>query len=274
MKNLYLWLLTPLIIYIIYVAVFYVLQRRILFPVSALPAHNASLVEKAGGELISLAFNDEGQTAEIAYLPPLIKKDGQHYPVILLAHGNGNIIDDWAGRMDFMRQQGFAIVLAEYPGYGRSQGRPSYQTIKQAMRSAYQWIEHNPQLDKDNIVFVGRSMGGGAVLTLVEDGVNPKALILMSTYSSIADLAKSRGLPSFLVRDPFDNVSALAKYQGPSYLIHGVADKTVPISMLHQLRVVAHDASYKIYDTAHSDTPDDWSQFWQDALAFVRPKIL
>lgn len=271
MKTFYVILATLLAAYAIYVTIFYSLQRRILFPVQDLPAHDARLIAQAGGDLLSLPM--PFGAVEIAYLPPLAHQNVAAYPVILLAHGNGNVMDDWANRMDFMRQKGFAVVLAEYPGYGRSQGKPSYKNIKASMLKAYQWIEKNPKLDNQKVVLMGRSMGGGAVLTLIENGKQPAAIALLSTYSSIADLAKSRLIPTFLVRDPFDNVKALATYQGPSYLIHGTADKTVPFSMLQKLLAAAQDAKHKVYSSGHSDTPNDWPRFWHDFYDFLPDEI-
>lgn len=273
MKNMYFWLLLPILVYLAYISTFFFIQRKILFPLESLPSPDQQLIIKSGGTLHKLEI--DGGVFEVAYLAPLTTTKEMH-PVIFLAHGNGNIIDDWAGRMDFMRKKGFAIVLVEYPGYGRSEGSPSYQSIKQAMYEAYQWVEQQPQLDKNSIFLVGRSMGGGAVLTLVEDSSQnktlskPAAIILMSTYSSIVDLAHSRWVPAFLVKDPFDNVTALSQYDGPSYLIHGQADKTVPISSLYKLLSVAHHAQHRIYTTGHSDTPDDWLDFWHQVLNFIQ----
>lgn len=253
-----------LIGYCLYLLIFYVMQRNLLFPLDKLPKGDASLVTKAGGELLKLKFT-QGYF-ELAFLSALNNKESDKpAPVIILAHGNGNIIDDWANRMDFMREQGYAVVLPEYPGYGRSDGKPSYESIKETMGLAYQWVESNPQLDNDNITLVGRSMGGGAVLSLIPQK-KPKAIALMSTYSSIADLANSRYLPAFLVLDPFDNVKALSQFSGPTYIVHGEKDLTVPFVSMHKLLAVAKNSQYKVYPGGHNDSPDDWQMYWQDLL--------
>ncbi|GAA4361761.1 alpha/beta hydrolase [Kangiella marina] len=255
--------------YVLYVLFFYLLQRRMLFPVHELPTHNAELITQAGGEIIRLPFS-QGEF-ELAYLPPLSEAYGDKSPVIMLAHGNGNIIDDWAPRLDFVRQQGFSVILAEYPGYGRSDGKPSYRTIKECMLKAYDWIEQQPQFDHEHISLLGRSMGGGAVLSILSQK-KPYAVILMSTYSSVMDLAKQRWVPHFLVRDPFDNVSALKNYEGRAYLVHGEADKTVPINALSKLLAAKQDAEHQIYSTGHADTPDDWDDFWVKVAEIIKPK--
>jgi len=257
-------------VYALYILFFYLLQRRMLFPVHELPAHNATLIKQAGGEIIRLPFS-QGEF-ELAYMPP--KKDvyGAQAPVLILAHGNGNIIDDWAGRVDYVREQGFAVILPEYPGYGRSDGKPSYKTIKECMLKAYNWVEAQSRFDNKHIALLGRSMGGGAVMSLLSDK-SPFAIILMSTYSSIMDLAKQRWIPRFLVRDPFDNVSAIKNYKGFAFLVHGKVDKTVPISALTKLLAAKQDAEHQIYSTGHADTPDDWDAFWAKTMSLLQQSM-
>ncbi len=258
------------LLYIIYVLAFYLMQRTILFPLKQLPAPNAELIHSADGEIVRLAFS-QGEF-ELAYLPSLKASDSKA-PVIMLAHGNGNIMDSWASSMDIIRNRGYAVVLVEYPGYGRSQGKPSYESIKETMAIAYRWTREHEDLDNQKITLVGRSMGGGAVLSLFDGTINndsqPYRLVLMSTYSSIADIANKRFLPSFLVRDPFDNVTQLAKYQGKSYLIHGEQDKIVPFDSMGKLLAVAKDPTHRIYSGGHNDIPDDWSEFWQQVADFI-----
>lgn len=260
--------------YAVYTSIFYLLQRKLLFPLHELPPANEQLIKDSGGELIELQFSQG--IFEIAYLPSL-KPAELPAPVIMLAHGNGNIMDSWAPSMDFMRNRGFAVVLVEYPGYGRSQGKPSYQSIKECMAIAYRWIFQQPQLDPNNITLIGRSMGGGAILSLFDGAIDtdsgesnqPRRLVLMSTYSSVKDLAKERWLPPFLIKDPFDNLTQLAKFNGKSYLIHGDKDKIVPFASLGKLLAVAKDAKHKVYSGGHNDIPDDWPQFWRDVADFI-----
>lgn len=270
MKLLITTLLVLLFLYLLYCGAFYLLQRKFIFPISQLPEPDAELIYRADGEIIRLPFS-QGEF-EIAYLPSL-KTSEKPAPVIFLAHGNGNIMDSWADNMGLMRNRGYAVVLLEYPGYGRSQGSPSYNSIKEATSKAYQWISQKTELDSNNITLVGRSMGGGAVLSLFDGTINqdnqPRRIVLMSTYSSLADIIAKKGLPAFLLKDPFDNVTQLAKFKGKSYLIHGDRDKVVPVDSLAKLLAVAQDAEHRIYAAGHNDIPDNWIEFWQQVADFI-----
>lgn len=46
-------------------------------------------------------------------------------PTMIVAHGNGDLIDFWVERVTALRRMVFAVLLIEYPGYGRSIGEPS-----------------------------------------------------------------------------------------------------------------------------------------------------
>jgi hypothetical protein len=72
--------------------------------------------------------------------------------VLLFAHGNGELIDHWPAEFDEPRSWGMAVLLVEYPGYGRSAGFPAQPTIAAAMAAAYDWIRTQPSLDANRII--------------------------------------------------------------------------------------------------------------------------
>ena len=46
-------------------------------------------------------------------------------PLLIFAHGNGELIDHWVDAFGPARARGASALLVEYPGYGRSEGAPS-----------------------------------------------------------------------------------------------------------------------------------------------------
>ena len=116
-------------------------------------------------------------------------------PVLLFAHGNAELIDHWAGEFDEPRSWGLAVLLVEYPGYGRSAGHPAQSTIAATMAAAHAWIATEPSLDTARIIAYGRSLGGGAVSTLLPDRP-PAALILESTFTDTRRFARNMGAPA------------------------------------------------------------------------------
>jgi hypothetical protein len=55
----------------------------------------------------------------------------------MFGHGNGEVIDYWVSALHRFQERGVSVLLVEYPGYGRSSGAPSEQSIRSsASRSA------------------------------------------------------------------------------------------------------------------------------------------
>jgi hypothetical protein len=179
-------------------------------------------------------------------------------PVLLFAHGNAELIDHWAGEFDEPRSWGLAVLLVEYPGYGRSAGHPAQSTIAATMAAAHAWIATEPSLDAARIIAYGRSLGGGAVSTLLPDRP-PAALILESTFTDTRRFARNVGAPGFLVRDPFDNLAALRAYRGPLLLLHGEHDEVVPIAHGEAL-ATATGVELQRLPCGHNDCPRAWGE--------------
>ena len=177
-------------------------------------------------------------------------------PVLLFAHGNAELIDHWADAFEPARARGLAVLLVEYPGYGRSAGVPTQSTIAAAMAAAYDWVATRPSLDPVRIVAYGRSLGGGAVSTLVPER-RPVALILESAFTDTRRFARNVGAPALLVRDQFDNRAALLKYHGPVLVLHGEHDDIVPVEHGEALAAAAGVELHRM-PCGHNDCGRAW----------------
>jgi fermentation-respiration switch protein FrsA (DUF1100 family) len=236
------------------IALLFRLQRVAMFPAAGTRAANAN-VEAAGGERLWL--DADGARVEAYFLPPRIRS-GERAPLLVYAHGNGELIDDWVDAFAPARDFGVGALLVEYPGYNRSEGTPSQASVAAAMRAAYDGALARPDVDPARIVGYGRSLGGGAVCALSTE--RPlAALVLESTFTSVADLAGRLGLPRFLVRDPFDNAAALARFAGPVLIIHGEHDEMIPLGHAHALhRLVSGSRLAIAPGCGHNDCPRPW----------------
>ena len=71
-------------------------------------------------------------------------------------------------------------------------------------------------------------MGSGPA-TFLAAHYNPGALILMSPYTSIKNVVKSKvGWLSFLVAEHFDNILLMPKVTSPTFIVHGQKDTLIP----------------------------------------------
>jgi fermentation-respiration switch protein FrsA (DUF1100 family) len=127
------------------------------------------------------------------------------------------------------------------------------------MLQAHDYIKSQDDLDETRVIAYGRSLGGGAVSTLV--GRRPvAALVLESTFTSVKDMARSMGVPGFLVLDPFDTRAALRSYPGPSLILHGTADRVIPHEHGEQLHQEAKDSRFVSMSCGHNDCPRPWGE--------------
>jgi len=234
-----------------YWGLLFLMQRSLLFPA---PGVEGAPPRPFDAEQVWLAIG-VGQI-EAWFLPPTPRAVGLS-PLIIFAHGNGELIDFWPAAFDEPRRWGFAVLLVEYPGYGRSAGYPSEATITQGVVAAYDWSQAHPGIDPSRIVAYGRSIGGGAACQLaLRRPVS--ALVLESAFTGVRPFARGFGAPSFLVRDPFDNLAVVREYPGPLLLLHGSHDEIISPSHSEMLAAAAQQAELHLLPCGHNDCPRAW----------------
>ena len=217
-----------------YLALLFVVQRSMLFPI---PAHSPGDPGE-GAEV--LRITGDGAGASALFLAPSATTG--RAPLVIFTHGNGELADFWIEDFEVPRTWGMAVLLVEYPGYGRAPGTPSEKSIMDAVRAAYDWAAADPRIDPNRIVAYGRSLGGGAAARLATDR-KVAAVILESAFTSVADFAAKFFAPAFLIRDPFDSRDALKSYRGPLLVIHGRQDTIVPIAHGRELAALVPGAA-------------------------------
>lgn len=233
----------------------FVLQHRMMYPGASFSSVAAERPPPDGVEAVQIPFS--GGTAEAWFLPG---PQSAVSPAIVFAHGNAEIIDYALRDAVALSDLGAAVLLVEYPGYRRSDGRPSREAIGEVFLAAYDWLAKRPDVDRQRIAGVGRSLGSGAIgdLSLRRP---LKAVVLQSPFASVAHFARGYLLPSFLVRDNFDNLAALRRFSGPVLLVHGRRDEIIPFAHSQQLAGVAERAELVGLDCGHNDCPPDWAQY-------------
>jgi pimeloyl-ACP methyl ester carboxylesterase len=245
---------------LVWIGALLLMQRMILFPRPPVPGLAPPL--PTGGVVLEL-----GPDRVEAWLLPPTDADGSasvdapaahQAPVILFTHGNGELVDHWLPFFKEPRSWGFAVLLVEYPGYGRSGGSPSESSIRATMRRAYDALATLDGVDPGRVIAYGRSLGGGAACALSRE--RPlSALVLESTFTSVRSLAWGMGVPGFLVLDPFDNLAAVEAYAGPVLVLHGERDEIVPMDEGLELARAA-GVDLQRLPCGHNDCMRPWPQ--------------
>ncbi|MHC4405269.1 MAG: alpha/beta hydrolase [Planctomycetota bacterium] len=164
--------------------------------------------------------------------------------VVLFCHGNAGNITHRAQMASVLHEVvGVSVLMFDYRGYGRSEGKPNEPGVLADARAARQWLAERAGIGEEDVVLMGRSLGGAVAVDLAAlDGA--RALVLESTFSSMADLAAHHypWLPvRWLLRTRLDSASKIADYGGPLLQSHGDADTIVPFRFGRRLFEAAHE---------------------------------
>ncbi len=258
-------LLTAAGTYLAYAVLVFFLQRSMIFPHSVIPPYTDP-IRPEGAEILSIQTGTD--SVETWFIPADAAFSGP-CPAVIFAHGNAELIDFWPQYLKPLSTNGIHLLLVEYPGYGRTSGKPSQKSITRAFAAAYDQLIARKTVDPGRIIFFGRSIGGGIVCSLAEE--RPAAgLVLLSTFTSIRAFAPRYGLFPFMIRDPMNNIGLLQKYPGPVLILHGQHDELIPFTHAAALASAGRNAKLVAYPCGHNDCPPDWHLFWKDVFAFLR----
>jgi fermentation-respiration switch protein FrsA (DUF1100 family) len=162
----------------------------------------------------------------------------------LYFHGNaGNLSHRGPIVLEWQRALGQAVLIIDYPGYGRSEGKPNEAGCYAAADAGYLWLVENQKVPGDSITLVGTSLGGGVAVEIASRNRH-RALILISTFTSIPEMAQQIYffLPArLLVRNRFDNLAKIAQCSGPMFIAHGTADGLIPMEQSERLFAAGHE---------------------------------
>jgi fermentation-respiration switch protein FrsA (DUF1100 family) len=175
-------------------------------------------------EEVSLRTPDEKVIAGVLVLPP-----GERAPLVIYFGGNAEEVTSFAG--DAAHTYGNrAVLLVNYRGYGRSQGRPTEKLLVQDAAELFDWAARRSDIDAARIALHGRSLGTGVAVQLA--AARPaRCIVLTSPFSSARDVASEiyPWLPiGLLMRHPFDSAQHAPNLKMPALVLMGDADTLIP----------------------------------------------
>ncbi len=155
---------------------------------------------------------------------------GETERVLLFFHGNaGNI----SHRLFSIRQfldLGLSVFIIDYRGYGQSGGRVTEQGLYRDADAAWRYLTGERGIPDNEIVIFGRSLGGSVAANLATR-VEPQALILESTFTSVPDAAQDiyPWLPArWLSRLRHSTSEYVREVQVPVLVVHSRDDEIIP----------------------------------------------
>ena len=225
-------------------------QRELaLRPTPGRPADFAGL--RAGDEIFNVAVPAARPGATAAATDQLqlwwLPNPDPQAPTLLYLHGTfRSLYQSNPRKMEALRSAGFAIVAVDYRGWGESTPiLPSEATIYADAQVAWSELVRR-QPDPRKRVLFGHSMGSAVAVELASHrhvGADYGALVLEAAFNRLPDVARSAGVVGFIASWfatlEFDSVAKIGRVDAPILMLHGTADRTVPIDLGRRLRDAA-----------------------------------
>jgi fermentation-respiration switch protein FrsA (DUF1100 family) len=163
---------------------------------------------------------------------------------VLYSHGNGgNLSGRGLNIARWSKELGRAVLIYDYPGYGKSSGRPTEAGCYAAGEAGYRHLVEGWNVPAKETIQLGSSLGGG-IATELATRHDCRMLILCSPFTSVPDMAQKMfpWLPArWLARNKFNNLAKIDKVGCPVFIAHGTADTLVPFWMGERLYAQARE---------------------------------
>lgn len=195
---------------------------------------------------------DYGLTAETVWLSFGPKQDdrlhGWWFPqddgngyTVLFCHGNHENISGNLRMVRWLRNQGFAVFIFDYRGYGQSVGpHPNEQRVYEDVRRAHGYLTAERHISPEKLVVYGHSLGGAIAIDLLTEKP-AAAAIIEGSFSSMVDVAKTTAFYygwfplDLIVTQRFRSAAKVSQLNLPLLFIHGTEDAIVPAKVGQKL---------------------------------------
>jgi uncharacterized protein len=200
-------------------------------------------------------------------------------PTLLYLHGTFFNLYRNLPKIEALREAGFAVLAVDYRGWGDSTPIvPSEATITADVSRAWAELVQRQPAPHKRVIF-GHSMGGAAAVGLastLHHGADYGALVLESTFTSLPDVAAAAGflgrIGAAVTTLEFDSLAKIGRVDAPILMLHGGADKTVPVQLGKRLRDAAPAGVRWVevpggsHSQLHREAPEVYRQALRDLI--------
>jgi fermentation-respiration switch protein FrsA (DUF1100 family) len=178
-----------------------------------------------------------------------VRLDAWYVPVreprgtVLFFHGNAGNISHRLDSLRVFNGLGFATLIFDYRGYGRSEGAVSEQGIYRDAEAVWRHLTEERGIPATEVILFGRSLGA-AVAAYMASQHRPGALIIESGFVSVPDMAAELypWLPArWLARIGFPAGDYLKTVTCPVLVVHSRDDEIIPFNQGLRLFEVSHE---------------------------------
>lgn len=208
----------------------------------------------AGAEEVAFV-SDDGTRLNGWFIPAQTPETGRAVPTIVHVHGNAGNMSSHVGFSQSLPWAGLNLFIFDYRGYGQSAGKARARNDLIAdTDAAIDALLARSDVDPARIGIFGHSLGGAMALNVMAHREEIGAAVIESAFSSWRDVAAdavaagnrpgpiARLAAGVLIRDHRRPDEAIARIDRPILIVHGTADRIVPIHHAHVLHAAAPDA--------------------------------
>jgi fermentation-respiration switch protein FrsA (DUF1100 family) len=255
----------------LYVGTFLVLlalEDRLLFPGATLARPWRDAPAYLGVRELRLP-SDDGATIHAWFTVPPGWQPAQG--AVLHSHGNGSPLCVLAGRAYRWREHlRRAVLLYDYPGYGKSSGRPSEGGCYAAAEAAFRFLEEQ-KVPAREVILAGESLGT-AIATELATRHDARLLVLHGGFTSFPDMAAVR-FPCFpgryLCHNRMDSAAKIGRARCPVFVSHGTADSVVPYRQGKRLFAAAREPKRFLRLAGGKHGPPNSLEYYAAVQAFL-----
>jgi uncharacterized protein len=178
--------------------------------------------------------------------------------VLFLPGGVGNLTHE-LNTLAFLLSFNVNVLAVNYPGYGRSEGRPGERSCYAAADAVWRHAVQDRGIDPSKIVLFGRCLGATLAAWLAAR-YQCSGLVCLNAWTSVPDVAAAAYpvLPArYFCYLRFNTLKFIVNCRCPLLLMHVDNDRTVP--PIHSLRLFekAH-APKRLLPLIGEHFGDDW----------------
>ncbi|MFL5763929.1 MAG: alpha/beta hydrolase [Bacteroidia bacterium] len=163
---------------------------------------------------------------------------------VLHFHGNAGNISYQYQFCEGLVKAGFQVMVFDYEGFGKSEGKESQEHVLDDGISALHYIKAREDVKGTRLILFGQSLGGhlSCVVAAREQNLID-ALVVEGAFSGHENIAvwvaKKKHAPPFvtrtLVRSKYDAYKEVSKITIPKLFIHSTEDQSCPYFMGKEL---------------------------------------
>lgn len=192
--------------------------------------------------------------------------------LVLYFHGNRGNLQRWGNFAKDFTKFGYDFLAIDYPGYGKSIGKPSESALFKSSEIAYNWARQ--KYSANSIVIYGRSIGSVPASYLASH-VKAKCLILETPFYNFQDLYEKHWILSFYPfspKYPFRVDQYVQKVTYPVYIFHGTKDGVIPLESAIQLKpLLEKENNFIVFKGAKHNNISSFNAYHQHLEEILEP---